>query len=424
MKGFTYLLAISIFLSCSCNKNDDEDSSTNSAGEIEYLSPIWNKSYIESQNWLDAPPSIFGNWSFDDRILTNYRNSDNSITLQCLDATNGSVCWEWSDWFNSTSEQTDGRFTIVKDNILHWKSGTRQYWLDIRNGTTLKRFEGDQVYDYRMYDFFGSYINLGTVNDSFPELRIKGVFKGDFFDEYPELILLPKVDLSQTLNDRASDITSAIPYNDGNDTMLIVSWQQVFPDWEFQSYLGLYNLSKQEWIYEKEPLCEVNRKGVLYQPLKKYKNTVITNVGKNLISYNYLTGEKVWDREFGHDFSFSGFEISENILVANCEDKNLYGINPNTGQILWTGEGAGTSSLLHDRIMDGVVYFKGGSSGYFHAVDIHTGETLWKLDPYLYEDNNAYWSGGDVHVIKPQSSEKGYVIINNALNTYCFEAAK
>ena len=425
MRELTYLLAISIFFSCGCSKNDDgKNTSTNSKGEIEYLSPIWSKSYIENQNWLDAPPGIFGNWSFNDVVLTNFRKSDNTIVLQCLNPINGEVCWEWGDWFHPETEQTNGNSVLVSNNILHWKTGRRQYWLDLENGTTVKKFEGNQNFSINMKSLGNTYFWNGTNYDTFPNLRIKCIYQGDFMDEAPELILMPEVDLNQTLNNRASDITSVIPYIEETDTMLIVAWQQVFPNWEFQSYLGLYNLSQQDWVYKKIPLCEVKRKGILYQPLKKYGNMVITNVGKSLISFNYLTGDKVWEKEFGHDFSFSGFEISEDILVANCEDKNLYGIDPNTGQILWTGEGAGTSSLLQDRIMDGVVYFKGGSSGYFHAVDIHTGKTLWKLDPYLYEDNNAYWSGLDVHVIKPESSEKGYVVINNALNTYCFEAAK
>jgi outer membrane protein assembly factor BamB len=422
----SHLLCILLMIIFGCKKDDNAENIviTNNMGEIKYLPPLWGKSYIENQNWLNAPPSIFGNWSFNDRVLLNFRKNDNTISLQCLKPENGELCWEWNDWFNPLTEQTNGSSVLLKDNILHWKTGTRQYWINIDNGSTIKKNDGDQVFSKNMTFYGDTYFCNGVNYDSFPNLRIKCIYQGDFYEVSPEMVLMPTVDLSQTLNDRAADVSSVIPYVDGNDTVLIVAWQQVFPNWDFQSYLGNYNLSQKERIYDNVPLCEINRKGVLYQPIKRHNNTVITNVGESLICYDFLTGEKVWENEFGHDFSFSGFEISENVLVANCEDKNLYGIDPQTGQILWTGEGAGTSSLLQDRIMDGVVYFNGGSSGYFHAVDIHTGKTLWKLDPYLYEDSNAYWSGGDVHVVKPSSSEKGYVIINNALNTYCFEAAK
>jgi outer membrane protein assembly factor BamB len=142
-----------------------------------------------------------------------------------------------------------------------------------------------------------------------------------------------------------------------------------------------------------------------------------------LICYNYYTGDLVWEREFPHDFSFSGFEIEDGILVGSCENKILYGIDARLGNILWTSEGAGTNSKLENRILNGIVYFGGGSSGFFHAVDIHSGKTIWKLDPYKYEDNKAFWTWS-VNVVPGNDGEKGRVIIQNALHAYCFEAVK
>jgi len=417
------LLILLCLLSLGCSK-EKPSLDRNSKGEIEYLKPLWKHKYIENQNWLDAPPGIFGNWSFNNRILSEFRKKDNSITLRCIDPVDGAIYWEWEDWFHPETEQTNGRFSFLKDDILHWKTGRRQYWLDLESGKTVKRHKGMQNFSYKMEHLDDTYFSIGKDWELYPGLGIDCVYQGHFYDENPRQVLVPEVDLDQTRGDRASDITSAIPYLEGSDTLLIVAWQQVFPEYNFQSYLGLYNLTKKSWIYKKVPLCKVDRKGVLYHPLKRYKNTVITNVGKSLICFDFLKGEKVWEQEFDHDFSFSGFEISDDILVANCEDKNLYGIDPEIGNILWRGEGAGTSSKLQDRILNGVVYFSGGSSGYFHAVDIYTGETLWKLDPYLYEESNAYWSTADVHVCKPNNSENGYILINNALNSYCFEAAR
>lgn len=417
------LLLLLVILIWGCNK-EKLSLDRNSQGEIECLKPLWKNKYIENQNWLDAPPGIFGNWSFGNRVLMEYRGSDNSIVLRCIDPVDGAISWEWRDWFHSETEQTNGRYYFLKDNVLHWKSGDRQYWLNLQSGKTIKRHNVMQNFGYIMEHLSDKYFVIGKDWELYPGLGIGCVYQGNFYDENPEQVLVPEVNLDQTQGYRASDITSIIPYVQGSDTLLIVAWQQVFPEYNFQSYLGLYNLSLKTWVYNNVPLYKVDRKGVLYQPLKRYKNTVITNVGKSLVCFDFLKGEKVWEQEFDHDFSFSGFEISDDILVANCEDKNLYGINPQSGDILWRGEGAGTSSKLQNRILNGVVYFSGGSSGYFHAVDISTGETLWKLDPYLYEESNAYWSTADVHVSKPTTSENGYIIINNALNSYCFPAAK
>lgn len=218
-------------------------------------------------------------------------------------------------------------------------------------------------------------------------------------------------------------VSSIIPYVENQDTFLVTAYQEVFPNYSFQSYLGLYNQTKREWVYDSIVLGDVGIKGVLYQPLRKFENTVITNVANSLVCYNYMTGEKVWDKEFPHDFSFAGFDISEGILVGSCENTTLYGLNAHTGQTLWTTDGCGTCSKLENRTLNGVVYFGGGSTGIFHAVDIHSGETLWKLDPYLYEENNAFWTWS-VNVVPGINGEKGRIIIQNALHAYCFEAAK
>ena len=423
---YNYFILLGIFLfSISCEKAKQGDLAvTNSSGQIEYLPPLWKIPLFEDDDVSIFKPALFGNWGFGEQALIIRAKKGNlPITLTSVDIEDGSVNWEWNGWFNPETELTDGIYYFLNDNILHWKTGSRQYWIDLSDGSTIKKINGDQTFTKNMNTLGDKYFWNGINYDSFPGLRIKSIYQGNFFDENPKMVLMPTVDENQTLNDRAADITSAVPIIDGVDTMLIVAWQQVFPNWDFQSYLGLYNLSKKEWVYEKVPLCEINRKGILYQPLKKFNNSVITNVGTSLISYNYLTGEKIWEQDFDHDFSFSGFEISNNILVASCENKVLYGLDANSGQILWTGQGGGTNSDLENRILDGVVYFGGGSSGYFHAVDISNGQTLWKLDPHKYEYNNAKWDWS-ITVMPNPNGGKGSVIIQNNLNAYCFEAAK
>jgi outer membrane protein assembly factor BamB len=205
--------------------------------------------------------------------------------------------------------------------------------------------------------------------------------------------------------------------------MLVVAWQQVFPNYEFQSYLGLYNLSQKKWEYNNVVLNEQHQKGVLYQPMVKYERSIIANVHNSLICYDYLTGERIWEKEFPHDFSFSGYEISNDILVASCENETLYGLDPKTGRQIWIGQGSGTSTKLQDRIMNGILYFVGGASGKLHAVDIKTGKTIWKLDAALYDDpNQVRWSKADLNVVAPTGSGKGHIIVKNEVNWFGFEA--
>lgn len=417
------LLLFLVILSWGCNK-EELSLDRNSEGEIEYLKPLWKMPLYEDNDASIFKPALFGNWGFDNQALIVTAKKDHRpIALTSINIEDGSVNWEWDDWFHPETEMTNGRYYFLKDNVLHWKTGNRQYWLNLESGKTVKRHKGAQNFSYKMEHFDDTYFAIGKDWELYSGLGIGCVYQGNFYDENPEQVLVPEVNLDQTQGYRASDITSIIPYVQGSDTLLIVAWQQVFPEYNFQSYLGLYNLSQKIWVYNKVPLYKVDRKGVLYQPLKRYKNTVITNVGKSLICYDFFKGTKVWEQEFEHDFSFSGFEISDNILVGSCENKILYGLDAESGRIIWRGEGAGTNSDLENRILNGVIYFGGGSTGYFHVVDIYSGRTLWKLDPYRYEENNSGWDWS-ITVMADPNGGKGKVIIQNYLHAYCFEAAR
>ncbi len=423
---YRYFILLGLFLfSISCEKANEGDAK-NSSGQIEYLPPLWEKTHTESGRWLDYSTSTGGNWIFGNIAVVPFSNLQGKMTLQGFDISSGELVWEWGDFFNPEQEAINGRYVFEEDGVLHWRTGNKAYWVDVRNGTTVQKHQTDAYFTIYRNDLNGTIYWNATETDSFPELLVVGVFTGDFYDAFPSLALFPDVDTTMIFGGtRATQISTSLPTIIEGQRHLVVTWQQVFPpEWIVQSYLGLYNLDENLWVYNDVVLAEPATWGNIENPLVKHGNTIISNISTKLFCYNYLTGEEVWSKDFDHNFKFSGYEISDGILVANCENKVLYGINPETGQTIWTGEGAGTSSSLHDRILNGVVYFAGGSSGYFHAVDIKTGETLWKLDPERYEKSNAYWNGGTVYCADLGDDKKGYVIIQNALNTYCFEAAK
>ncbi len=400
------------------------DVEKNKNGEIIYLPFLWKIPLHEDVNWQINHSSVVGNNIVDgDKVLILTIKNETTRYLTLISSETGDVLWKWNDWYIPEAEGFFGRYNVQKDNQLHWIEGTRHYWVDLTTGATVKRYRGENSCTYHMSTFEDSFYVLCSPKDTLQQYETKVVLRGDFYTEEPERILVPYFDLSHAIGNRIGQVTSVIPILQGQDTLLIVAYQEIFPDWNFQSYLGLYNASLKKWVYERVPICDIHRKGVLFQPLKQVDSTVVATVGNNIVCYNFYSGEKIWERTFPHDFSFSGFEVAEGILVGNCENEVLYGLDVRTGAQRWTAEGGGTSSKLENRIQEGVAYFGGGSSGFFHAVDIHSGKTLWKLDPYLYEDNNANWNWS-VNVVPGKDGKKGKVIIQNALFAYCFEAAR
>lgn len=423
MSMHKYLLIILLF-AVSCSSEPESDIIKNSKDQTIFIPELWNIQYIMNDNTSSVPSGIFGNWAFDKQVLSNFRENDNSIVLKSIDPSSGDINWEWNEYYNIETESTDGRDVFRQNNILHWKTKKRQYWIDLTNGQTVKRYIGEQSFSRSMRILNDSYYCIALEENTYPGFQTLSVFKGNFCDPSPDKILSPTLDTAMNHFDRLGGISHVIPFISNSDTLLSVVWQKIFPPgWNVQSYLGLYNLNEKSWVFNDLPLNKIDVWGNASQAIM-YDNKIIIAIDKNIMCYDMISGEKKWEQVFNGFFSPERLEISENILVANCEDGNLYGIDSNSGNILWRGEGAGTSSLLKDRIMNGVVYFVGGSTGWLHAVDLYTGQTLWKLDPELYGGSEGYWSTTDFSCIDLEDDRNGYILVKNGLNIYCFEAVK
>ncbi|TAH10838.1 MAG: hypothetical protein EAZ14_07265, partial [Runella slithyformis] len=134
------------------------------------------------------------------------------------------------------------------------------------------------------------------------------------------------------------------------------------------------------------------------------------------------TGQQIWERGFRGNFLFSGFLIADGLLVANCEDTYMYGLDPNTGLDLWREKSSGTSTRL--VYQDGVVYFSGGGDGLLHAVDIQKGKHLWKLQSPDFKKNSGAYFWGMVAGMPAEGGKKGRIFASTGINVHCYEAVK
>lgn len=423
MSAFIYSLLLFSILLSSCQKADSIiDYKHNEEGEVIKAPYLW-KIPMHKEGSSDSGPSIQGNMVFGETSLIRTSESPVKKNLTLIDCSDGARLWDWSDWYQPETEGASFNSYVYSDNILHWATGTRNYWVNLSNGFThykIRRETGIRSvikYDDEVY------FAIGDPIDTLEEYQTAVVLSGNFVTGELKQILVPEFNLENAIGNRIGQVTSIIPIKKDTQTLLIVAYQEIFPNWEFVSYLGLFNMSEKVWIYDKIKLNEKSQKGVLYQPMKLFDGSVILTVGNALMCYDYLTGEKIWERQFPHDFSFSGFEVADGVLVANCENLRIYGLDPGNGNILWENEGSGTSSNLLDRIMNGVAYFSGGGPNRIFAVDIHTGEILWRLDPREYESSNAYWTW-DIYVVPSQHGGMDKVIACSGTHAYCFEAAR
>ncbi|MGB4850410.1 MAG: PQQ-binding-like beta-propeller repeat protein, partial [Saprospiraceae bacterium] len=266
-----------------------------------------------------------------------------------------------------------------------------------------------------------TYFIFGQPTDTLEQYQTRVVFQGNFETGEIHRILAPHFSTEPTFGNRIGEVSSVIPFIENGDTLLSIIWQNIIPPDSFQTYLGLYNLTDRKWIYEKAHINAPAWNGVLLFPASIYDGKVYMSVGYGLYCHDLWTGNLVWKAKFNAEIFFSGILVENGRVVANCEDKVLYCFGAVNGNLLWTGEGAGTSSPLTDRSLNDIIYFSGGSSGFIHAVDMRNGKTVWKLEPEKMGDGADFWKG-DIYVVPGINGEKGKVITMTPMNAYCFEA--
>ena len=344
--------------------------------------------------------------------------------MTLLDSDNGNILWKWSDLFQPDTEQIDIYYYYQQGNLLTYQKGNRSYCINMDTGATQWKFRRDNYFLVSFSGLNNDYFSFGS-SPAYPNLDVKTLYKGDVQTGSQEEFLVPNFTGIHTMGDRMADVTKAIPYMLNGAQHLVITWQELTSSdyWFFQTNLALYNLETNQWIYEKKEMNEPNINGVVLAPLKFYDGKVYANVGKELVCHDIATGAQLWSRSFAQDFMFSGFVIAEGKIVANCEDGYTYGIDPDTGAILWQTRSSGTSGRM--SYLNGVVYFVGGASGKLHAIDVASGRMLWAIEaPNLGEDSGNNFKTNAVYVFEAANGNPARVIALSHLYAYSFDAER
>ncbi|NOQ27851.1 MAG: PQQ-binding-like beta-propeller repeat protein [Bacteroidales bacterium] len=403
-----------------CHKDEIDNIQKDDDGIFVSLSYHWKKSLHEnnvfhSNSYFKTPIQYENNIA----IPTTDANGKRYFTMINLD--NGETVWQWNDIEDLSTDYIDISYAYIYNNLLTFQKGGWSLCINLKTGTTYWKLLRDNSFHAKISGLNNTYYSFGNTNQ-YSDYNIKVGHKGDIQTGEIEEFLEPKFSFEYSIGNRMCDVTEIVPYEIDGINHLVVVYQELASSsiWNFQSFLGLYNEETNEWVYERKIMNEPNLNGVSLAPPVIYNNMFYANIGHELICHNISTGEQVWKRQFTQDFMFSGFIIEDDKIIANNEDLTLYCLDPETGGTIWTGEGAGTCSRM--SYLNGIVYFVGGGDSRFHAVDIETGETVWRLDAKKLEDSEGRFKTNAVYVIPSESGDKGKVIALTHMYDYCFEA--
>ncbi|HOS84104.1 MAG TPA: PQQ-binding-like beta-propeller repeat protein [Bacteroidales bacterium] len=182
-------------------------------------------------------------------------------------------------------------------------------------------------------------------------------------------------------------------------------------------YISLYNKNSKTWVYANinydvpwfSSYCLISYP-YFFLPGGREVNGVSETT---FICGDIKTGDVVWTNEnsFG---TYGMLEINENLIVIlNYFANKIYGVEKNTGKILWNIENSMPCRYM--QLLNGIVYF---DTGYIYAIDAETGKKLWYLEPH---DGTRF---NECKVVPGKDGKKGHILASSDKHVYCFEAIK
>jgi outer membrane protein assembly factor BamB len=420
MKIFFLIL---ILLATACCKEDNPPFQLDSEGVVIGLPFNWSYK-LNSISTSTSYGYIYNSIVYNKNLIITTTNNDNTRFLTLVNSNNGNKIWDWNDIFENTSgNDFQVMRSYVYENLMTWQVGGRCYCINLIDGTTQWKHQRSTSFHPKVSGVGNQYFTK-SISNLYPGLEIELGYKGNLLNGNIELFLIPNFSFSHSIAGRCCDVTEMVPYEINGVQHLAVVYQELTSSeiWNFQSYLGLYNLETNDWVYERKIMNEPNLYGVSLAPPVIFNNRFYANIGHELVCHDLSTGERVWKREFEQDFMFSGFIIEDGRLIANCEDTYTYRLDPNTGATIWRTKGAGTCSRM--SYLNGVAYFVGGSTGFLHAVDTENGQVLWRIDASRFESAQASFTTNAVYCIPGEGGAKGRVVALTGMYAYCFEAAR
>ncbi|MCH7410819.1 PQQ-binding-like beta-propeller repeat protein [Belliella sp. DSM 111904] len=414
-----FIFILIILFGASCSKEDTPTLKRNDKGELISIPYLWKKRLHKSNpqvnGRMDTPIYLEKN------IVIPMTDGPLGRLLSMINTESGNTIWEWDERFVPETEEIVIYMFHLYQNILFYNIGSRLYAVNIKTGETHWRKREDRSFWSHTYGKGAEFYIFGR-SDAFPDSIDQSiVFKGDMYTGKIEEYLTPNFTGNHLYGgNRIGSVPAAVPIDFDGKEHLIVVWQEGISGYNLQSYLGLWDKTNGEWIYEKSVIVEPSLNGTLLNPPVIYNDRVYLAVGFELACHDIRSGKQLWKRRFDGETFFSNFLIEEGKLVVNNEDQFVYCLDPISGTQLWKTRGSGTSSYM--SYLNGVVYFVGGATGNLHAVDIGSGKTVWKIDINNLGESGDRFRTSAVYVTPGENNKKGKVIALGGLNAYCFEA--
>ncbi len=416
MKSIIKLFSILLLLS-SCSKE-------NQGGVITSLRPLWSSPTSDAtiRPSIATPylPTILGSNNI---VVLGYQGG--KCNLISFNTNNGQEVWRWRDLAGGAGNIHDLHFMekpLVKDGILYWSNRRDNYAINLETGKTIwKKYLAGKIISDEVYPYFNDYHLSGVISSSVRSDTLGGGAIWAFENQLGRAfeLLKPKYDYSDAApsTGRCGYVSSVYAFVEKGDTLLSVAFTDpVIANYQFRVLLGLYNQSKKQWIYEREPVNQFTW-GLGNSTFEGDKGYF--TVGMNATCHDLKNGKKQWSYLAKSTFSQCGLIIQDSKVFGYDNYGMMFCLDKETGREIWKSDIGGNGSQI--QYLNGVIYTS--TSANLTAVDAETGKELWEVPSPDRKKTNGYFDMY-VGVVPGKNGNKGRIIVTTGYNAYCYEAIR
>jgi outer membrane protein assembly factor BamB len=337
-------------------------------------------------------------------VLCLTRNQEGPM-LQMKDQNTGKQLWSWRDTAWNVSSSIHAEAIHIYQHILVLQHSSQTYHINLNNGNLIRKITNTFVstsiamglknfYCFTRYSASSCKFYTGDVRTNKQQLLTSIAISKQGESVIPQ---------APTFTEHNGEILLLLPFRRHNESQL---------QNRDQGFIMLYNFSTKRQVYSL-PVSEASFYEAIHTPVVVKQKFYMT-VGCSIVCHNLMIGKQLWKTKFPGDFMSSGIIYADGKIIGNCEDANMYALDPDTGKILWREKTAGTSRTPF--YMNGVAYLAGNGDGLLHAVDTKIGEHLWRVICPENGDNSSFF--GYV------TGTNGKIFVCSDGFLYCFKAAR
>lgn len=316
-----------------------------------------------------------------DQIIFSHQFASGGEQFYALDALTGQQRWHWSD--NKTGSITSQQYGLHSTGTHLIASMGSSYFIDRGTGNTNWWIYIDGLYCASVQStIIGNYFyqNLGICQAAYDTVALVRRTPLNVEMTWDTLFITRP---AQNDGYYSNFQPAALWIHPSGDSILIMKNRMItafFPLID-RADLWAWNLSADTLLWRVEDFSKTGHTRI-GPPTIYQDRAYLYSGGSEIHCYDLNNGQAIWIQhipQVSGGFNTAQPLIADGVLFVKSTDWNAYGLNPETGSIMWqrVGDVGTCESLL--AYHDGKVYYTGFDlhPGELYALDIHTGKTVW-----------------------------------------------